>query len=63
MPTTANRLRTMICRTAKLTEVSSPQTALPSRLIGPGTGRAAALGAAIVAMGRSYAPRTVARVQ
>ena len=31
----------MIWTTAKLTEVSSPQTALPSRAAGPGTGRAA----------------------
>jgi len=43
----------MIWRTAKLTEVSSPQTAFPSLVMGPGTGRAAGRGAAIVAMGCS----------
>src|SRR4051794_40215589 len=50
MPTTANRLSTMIWRTAKSTEVSRPQTALPRRGAGPWIGRAAAWRAAMVAM-------------
>ncbi len=40
----------MIWRTAKSTDVSRPQTALPSRVAGPGRGRAVAWRAAIEAM-------------
>ncbi len=43
----------MIWTTAKSTEVSRPQTAVPSRANGPGAGRAA-LRTAIVAMTASY---------
>lgn len=55
MPTTANSARTMIWRTAKSTEVSRPQMALPSRAAGPGTGRAAGRRAARVAIAQALA--------
>ncbi len=43
----------MIWTTAKSTDVSRPQTAFPSRVAGPGRGRAAAWRAAMVAMAGS----------
>jgi hypothetical protein len=50
MPTSANSARTMIWRTAKSTDVSRPQMALPMRATGPGAGRAADRPAAMLAI-------------
>jgi hypothetical protein len=57
MPTTANSDSARIWMTAKSTDVSRPQTALPRRAAGPGRGRSAGRRAAMVAIAQASAAK------